>query len=485
MRGRSMNRWSSAITSVMISLFLSPTGEAHGGVVRVPQNFSGIQAAIGAAQNGDTVLVSPGTYAGNLVISGKTITLASNFIHTANPADVTQTILDGGSTILEIQANVGAATTIRGLTFRNGDYQIVNYARRVDILDSRFIGCGADQISFEGGGGLVRNCFFDGAGDDAIDSDDASDPTIVSNVIQNCGNDGIEIRLHDFTGPALEILIQDNHISGCIEDGIQLIDYPGATNRVFRVEGNVFANNGKAGIGCMEDGNTTENFAGAPLVEEVQVIGNTFLGHPHGLTGGDNMLVMNNIFSSSAQVGVKRVAGASLVTYNDFWSNGTHHSVSNVDAGTTTFQNPQLDATYHLQPGSPCVDAGTASIVWNGNTVLAPAYSGEAPDLGAHESETTLVVPPSPGGRLGLAGVRPNPSGNAFSVAFTLPDASALRIELLDLAGRQILARDLTGLGPGSHVVKLAEDRTLSPGVYVVRLSQGGRSLTTRAVVSR
>ena len=479
-------RWSSSVTAgVLIFICSAAAGEARASVKRVPQDFAGIQAAINAAQTGDTVLVAPGTYAGGLTISGKTITVASNYINTGNPQDVSQTIIDGGSPILILEASVGAATTIRGLTFLNGDYQLINRARRVSILDNRFIDGGGDQVSFEGAGGTVRNCYFDNAGDDGIDCDDASDPTIENNTILNSGNDCIEIRLHAYTGSLLEIFIRDNVFSGATEDGVQLIDYAGASSRIFRIEGNVFANNGKAGLGCMANGNSTENFAGAPLVEQVRVIGNTFSGNPHGLTGGDNMIVMNNIFVGAAQIGVKRVSASSLVTYNDFWGNGTAYTDSNVDAGTTMLMNPLLGPGYHLGPGSPCVDAGAATIVWNGITVRAPPYLGPTPDLGAHEANPVAAVIPMPSDGLILAGVRPNPSRSAFSVVFTLSEASPARIELLDLAGRRLLTRDLAGLGPGSHVVGLPETRTLPAGVYLVRLSQGRRSVTTRAVVVR
>jgi hypothetical protein len=199
------------------------------------------------------------------------------------------------------------------------------------------------------------------------------------------------------------------------------------------------------------------------------------------------MLVMNNIFVGAAQIGAKRVASSSLVTYNDFWGNGTNYTDSNVDAGTTLFQNPLLDVNYHLQAGSPCVDAGAAAITWNGITVRAPPYLGAAPDLGAHETTGAPVSADAtfPPGELVLAGVRPNPSRNEFTVVFTLPDASPARIDLMDLSGRRILTRDLAALGRGSHVVGLPEARTLPAGVYLVRLSQSGRSLTTRAVVVR
>ena len=461
-------------------------GEAHSAVIRVPQDFPGIQAAINAAQSGDIVLISRGTYSGGLVIAGKTITLASPYLNSHDPDDITQTIIDGGAPILTLEATVGANTTIQGLTFRHGNYQVVNRARRVNILNNRFIDGGGDELSFEGAGGLVRDCLFSNSGDDGIDSDNASDPTVENNTFQNCGDDGMELRLHSYTGPTLQIVIRSNVFSGCNEDGLQLIDYAGASSRVFTIEHNVFAGNAMAGLGCMADGNSVENFAGAPLVEQVRVIGNTFSGNPYGLTGGDNMLVMNNVFVGAAQIAAKRIAASSLMTYNDFWSNGTDYTGSNVDAGTTLHRDPMLDADYVLLAGSPCIDAGTASIVWSGGAVTAPPYSGAAPDLGAHETGSTVSVDDAPpSARPMLVGVRPNPSRSGFAVAFTLPDDAPARIEVVDLQGRRVVSRELAALGWTSQVVSLPETRALPAGVYVVRLSQGARSVTTRAVVAR
>jgi hypothetical protein len=96
-------------------------------------------------------------------------------------------------------------------------------------------------------------------------------------------------------------------------------------------------------------------------------------------------------------------------------------------------------------------------------------------------------LPPRPvhGPGIALHGARPNPSFAGLSAAFTLPDASAARLEVTDLAGRRILSRDVGVLGAGEHVVDLAQGRRLPPGVYLLRLTRGSESLTARAVVIR
>ena len=76
-----------------------------------------------------------------------------------------------------------------------------------------------------------------------------------------------------------------------------------------------------------------------------------------------------------------------------------------------------------------------------------------------------------------LRGTYPNPSSHDLSTAFSLPAAAPARLEVLDVSGRRVWSREVGTLGAGRHVVSLP---ALRSGVYMVRLTQGSRSATTR-----
>lgn len=97
----------------------------------------------------------------------------------------------------------------------------------------------------------------------------------------------------------------------------------------------------------------------------------------------------------------------------------------------------------------------------------------------------TTAVGPAAEAPFTLRGVRPNPALRALHVSFSLPDGRPATLALYDVSGRQLVARQVSGLGAGTHTVTLDDGASLPPGVYVVRLSHGGRTLSARAAVVR
>ena len=97
------------------------------------------------------------------------------------------------------------------------------------------------------------------------------------------------------------------------------------------------------------------------------------------------------------------------------------------------------------------------------------------------EGEASVQVPVAP---LALYGPSTNPiSARALSVSFSLASASPARITLYDVSGRRVLSREVGSLGAGYHELRLDSDRRIGPGVYLLQLSQSGRTFEKRSVV--
>jgi hypothetical protein len=96
--------------------------------------------------------------------------------------------------------------------------------------------------------------------------------------------------------------------------------------------------------------------------------------------------------------------------------------------------------------------------------------------------DVRVVVPRS--AALALSPPEPNPSAGAFRVRFALAGGAPARLEVLDVAGRRIAVRELSA-GAGSHVEEFAAAATWPAGLYLVRLSEGGRARVTRLAIAR
>jgi hypothetical protein len=222
----------------------------------------------------------------------------------------------------------------------------------------------------------------------------------------------------------VEIDIWNNMIIGNREDGIQFVDFPGDpqdTNRRFVLVGNLIANSQKAGIGLMGNANTIEDYSGADVVEAIRVINNTFYGNNHGISGGDNLVAINNIITNSAGRGVWKVQGGpganAVVAYTLFFNNTVDADqstlgveiISGQDPVFAAAPNPGPDGTWEtvdddfsgllLQGTSPAIDKGVTQYAAASGELVPPnpltGFIGAAPDLGWREFGSPIVITPT------------------------------------------------------------------------------------------
>ncbi|MCC6650014.1 MAG: T9SS type A sorting domain-containing protein [Candidatus Eisenbacteria bacterium] len=86
--------------------------------------------------------------------------------------------------------------------------------------------------------------------------------------------------------------------------------------------------------------------------------------------------------------------------------------------------------------------------------------------------------------RLSLGAISPNPARRGFVISYSLPSAAPASIDLVDVTGRRVFARELAGVGAGQHQLDLRGE-SFAPGLYWVRLQQAGHLFTRRVSVVR
>ena len=448
--------------------------------LRVPADYPTIQAAMDAAPSRALVLVSPGTYRETLYVP-RTLTLASTYYTTGDRSLIDRTVISGASADLEtavVGSSAGPDTRVTGFTVRDGKDGIKVRGAAV-VEDNILTALGTDAVDFpRDTTGLVQNNLMYANGDDAVDVNESS-PVIVDNVMRNNTGEGVETRVTNMTAPIDEVVIRGNRILNNGQDGLQIIDddavtaNPSGSATLFTIDRNIIAGNAQAGLGLMDSGTTSEDYRAASLVERITVTNNTFDGNNHGITGGNNLVAVNNIFMRHPNIALKNVDGASRVAYNHFYGNGTNSTGSNVDPGTTYVGDPKLDADHAPLSGSPVVDAGTATYLMPSGeeAVSVSGFVGAAPDIGAIES-----------GELG--GNRPPVVDAGADQVVTLPASATLSGTVSDdglPSGSTVTTTWATVSGPGTVTFADPGAATTTAqfstaGTYQLRLTAGDAS---------
>ncbi len=331
------------IYSVVFSaiFLLSLPSVSHSRIINVPGDFGTIQAGINNAENGDTVLVQPGTYRENVRFTQQFIVVGSLFLTTGDEGFIERTVIDGdhngGSVIVFRIGEVGLLT---GFTIQNGetDYGGGIYIRNSNPVLSHLIV--SDNVVERNGGGIYCTEF--------------SSPTISNVVIRNnsCGYVGGGFGGYGNSTPTLtNCQIYDNY-SDHVGGGVHGYRSELTLNRVTISHNRALHTGGAIYLTQDAVANLSECILWENEPHEIQ------------LAFGENVTQIN-VYHSDVDGGLEGV---------EMWNMGeANWVVGNID------QDPQFtdpDAgDYHLQGDSPCIDAG--------NPESDPDPDGTITDMGA------------------------------------------------------------------------------------------------------
>lgn len=314
------------------------------GVIRVPEQFGSIQRAIDAAWDGDTIVVSPGTYRENLDFLGKNIILTGTDPH--DPAAVAATVIDGGGQDAVITIINGTAVAVRGFTITGGAGKEIGgkrlgggiYVERaeVEISHNVITGNSAD----EGGGVYIKGDLSVleknvVTANSAVSSEDDSgggglylegDRHIIEeNTISHNTSAFWTGGLHLWgNGHTVERNVITDNTSPSSAAGLT------ASGKGFVIIGNTISNN--ASSGKVEDLTVASVAAGGGLfvsgdgnkIEDNAVNGNS--GMPMLVLGDNNLVAENKVVGNAGRVEV--IGLTNVVVKNEIRDN--HSAVRNI-----------------------------------------------------------------------------------------------------------------------------------------------------------
>lgn len=445
-----------------------PVLKSYATIINVPMDVSTIQSGINAAGNGDTVVVSLGTYFENINFKGKNIVVTSNFYLAGDTSFISQTTINGSAAInadtgscVIISSGEDSTAVLMGFTITGGT--------GTKWLDAH--GAGTYR---EGGGVLI----------------DFSSPTIRNNkIIYNTatnssgvsGAGGGGIRISDGNPYILNNLISLNQ--GKYGPGI-VLNYTGCIIRNNIISYNSGGQTFNGGGAIWSNTNSSQY---PKIIENNTIYKNTAaVGTGGCLVWGGTVVLRNNIIrenSSTDNSQVKVIGGSAQVTFCNV--EGGYTGAGNIDA------DPQFIDTlsFLLNLSSSSIDAGDSSAVYNdiedfagGGNAKFPSMGTTRNDMGAYGGQGAAIIPAAnmiTGISMDLNSsysmdVFPNPAHDTFTLSYNMTVSGFIEINLMEANGRMSLTKFRGNQSPGSYLVNF--ENHLAPGLYILELKIDGVS---------
>ena len=358
----------SVFFTVLVSAVLLLPLTASATIINIPEDYPTIQEGIDHGADGDTVLVQPDTYYENLNFNGHNVVLASLFLMTGDTAYVSSTIIDGNqeTSVIIFESGEDSTAQVVGFTIQNGYAEngggIYSVNSDPTITNNRISGNSA--VNYGGGiyclesdVSITDNTISEnlaGPRGGGIHCEGISNITIANNTIS--GNTAMQLPslghgagISCKDGPV--VTISENDISG---------------NYAYVAAGGIWSNCNSTIVKNTITGNIAEknNGGGIACFYAFEVINNTItrnsvadLGSGGGIFSSRATPIVTNtiVYENYAPPGYQdELAGAFVVTYSDI--KGGWSGTGNIDEDPL-FVDPG-NGDFHLQWGSPCIDAG-------------------------------------------------------------------------------------------------------------------------------
>ncbi len=457
------------IIKLICIMILAFNATADALIRNVPAQYSTIQSAILACNNGDTVLVQPGTYFENINFRTKRIVLTSRFFESNDYSYIQSTVINGSNptqpdsaSCVIISGQQDSTTVLQGFTLTGGKGTIWN--------DEHFAG-----FYREGGGLLVA----------------LSSPVIRYNIIRDnqCVTGGIAnstggggVRIGDGYVRFFNNIVMNN--TSKYGAGV-VLNYTGGEYRNNIIAKNYGSNQFGAGAGVWMN----NTFTRPRVLENNTIVFNTSLSQTPGVynslgaTTARNNIVWGNTGGNGSQFSGPQM----IITYCNV--QGGFAGAGNMNS------EPLFDSTnYYLQASSPCIDKGDSSTIYNDpadplnpSQAKWPSRGTLRNDIGAYGGALSKVIANSVVSvnfqnelylpdDIRLAQNFPNPFNPSTEIAYELKSPSVVKLVVYDRLGKEVAALVNRMQPAGSYSVKF-EGTDLPTGSYFYRLNAGGQSL--------
>ncbi len=492
---------------------------SHAAVINIPDDISTIQGGINIAQEGDTVLVQPGTWQELLDFQGRSITVASLLLTTGDENYIESTVIDGdsSSSVVSFLSGETEAALLCGFTITGGDG--IN-GGAVAIIDAspQIQNVIMDANSAVSGGGLY--C----AG--------VASPTLIDVTISNnhsTGDAGGGICCENEATPLLQRVMITGNLADWDGGGIasfgqsepQLIEATIAGNIAGHAGGGVYCENGNAVLTeCEVSGNSAflgggiygRDLAGlqleyvllsdnqvnvdggaayfdnaTALLQHVTLIDNSaaWFGGAIFLRSATELMIGNAIIlgNTAPQVFAPEFGESSVLTCGCSDIEGGQSSIETNDNCTVNWleHNINMDplfcdqenSDYRIQYNSPCRTIVCDYMGYTGETC-----EGESvPPVTRHPRG---CPPPS----VVLSQNYPNPFNPTTMIEFTLSYPQDIILKVYNISGQYIGILAGGSYSAGVHKVEFDGSR-LTGGVYLIRLVAGEQVNTRKMVLIR